>query len=628
MLLKGKYSPTPGTISDLTAAAESDSQLQLAFSAPAHAASYEYRLDGGSAVTLAGDLIVDGLDASTEYDVEVRGVKFNRQGAWSNVATATTSAGSGAPAIANQTIEFGNHTRDDAGGAELVNTGGAVESITLGTRTVGSDHFEVSLTEPHTIVPKVNGPTDATYTWTDCTATNSVGTSPTFTLTITTIADAWSVRTSAQLITAGQHTSLALDDQILLRTATYNVSQASQEIKRSTAPSGVWTAPSLIDAAHPDKGYDLDTGNYVVIKPHTGASPVIAKFRLNGINGGTKYFRFTGLTFNKPALTATSESLRASAALAIDNAGYNAVDNCTFWSNTDIEDAADGNACSGLAMAFGANSGYNYIYDNVFRDLWSAFSGGAIGNHYVGNEAYRFFGDGVSFKPADDILFAWNKIYNIQVPDIAGHQDIIQFNDSANTANIDNLRVIGNRIWAGDVRDGGPSAGLTGQGYFGDDLPSPYFYTNTVFAGNMAVTAQVHPFTISRWQGAQVYNNTIIIDVAKNLNYAVVFGQSSPATGCDACLVGYNIYHGFSEVNTIGAHTMTANVIADVTAGSGVTSYAALFDNPQSLGNITDPAVNFAIKAGSAADTQSPKAGAAGTGYINYTTREHSFPWE
>jgi hypothetical protein len=629
-MLKGKYSPTPGTVSDLTAAAASGSQLQLAFTAPANAVSYEYRLNqGGSAITLAGDLIVDGLDASTQYDVEVRGVKYNRQGAWSNVATATTSAGSGAPAIANQTIEFGRKTRSGAGGGELVTTGGAVETITLGTRTVGSDHFIVSVTEPHTIVPNLNGPTDATYTWTGCTATNSVGTSPTFTLTITTIANAWSVRTAAQLTTAGQHTSLALGDQILLRSGTYNATQINtQGISRSTAPSGVWSAPTLYDAAQPDRGYDLDTGNFVVITPHTGASPVIARFRLNGANGGVKYFRFTGLTFTNPTLAATSSAVREFGALAIDNCQYNAVDNCTFTSNADIEDAADGNVASGITMAIGANSGYTYIYDNVFHDVWTAISGAAIGNHYVGNDIYRFFGDGVTFKPADDILFSWNKVYHIQVPDIAGHQDFLQWNDSANTADVDNMRIIGNRMWAGDVRDGGAAAGLTGQGYFGDDLDPPYFYTNTVFAGNMGVFAQVNPFAVARWQGAKVYNNTIVMDDAYGSNKSFQFGATAADRGCDACLVGYNVYHGFAETNTIGAHTLTDNITADVTAGSGATSYAALFDNPQSLENITDPAVNFAIKAGSAAAVLSTKAGAAGTGYVNYTTRETSFPWD
>jgi hypothetical protein len=153
-------------------------------------------------------------------------------------------------------------------------------------------------------------------------------------------------------------------------------------------------------------------------------------------------------------------------------------------------------------------------------------------------------------------------------------------------------------------------------------MQSPYYYTNAVFAGNMGVTAQVHPFTVARWQDAKIYNNTIIMDTAYTggtINYYLI--------DFDGGIVRFNIYHGITVETPSSAVTEADNITADRDAVSGAESYAELFDDPQSLEAITDPETNFAIKTGGAADTQAHKAGAAGTGYINYTTREHDFPW-
>lgn len=76
----------PWSVHDLTATATSDTEIKLAFTASPDAESYEYRVDGGTAAVLAGDFIVTGLTAATEYDFEVRGVLGLRKGEWSNVA--------------------------------------------------------------------------------------------------------------------------------------------------------------------------------------------------------------------------------------------------------------------------------------------------------------------------------------------------------------------------------------------------------------------------------------------------------------------------------------------------------------------------------------------------------------
>lgn len=94
-------------------------------------------------------------------------------------------------AVANQSVEFGRKTLVGAGAAGLVSTGSPVVALTLGTRTVGSDHFTTSAGKP---VPSAV-PADAQYVWTGCVAQSDGGVlSAPFTLTINTIALRYSVK--------------------------------------------------------------------------------------------------------------------------------------------------------------------------------------------------------------------------------------------------------------------------------------------------------------------------------------------------------------------------------------------------------------------------------------------------
>lgn len=82
----------PGATGTLSAAALTSSTVQLTFTNATGAASHEYRVNGGAATALAGDKIVNGLTQLTAYTFEVRGVNSDGNGAWSNVANATTPA--------------------------------------------------------------------------------------------------------------------------------------------------------------------------------------------------------------------------------------------------------------------------------------------------------------------------------------------------------------------------------------------------------------------------------------------------------------------------------------------------------------------------------------------------------
>lgn len=82
----------PGATGTLSAAALSSSTVQLTFAAGTGATSYQYRVGGGTALALAGDKIVTGLNPSTAYSFEVRSVNLDGASAWSNVASTTTPA--------------------------------------------------------------------------------------------------------------------------------------------------------------------------------------------------------------------------------------------------------------------------------------------------------------------------------------------------------------------------------------------------------------------------------------------------------------------------------------------------------------------------------------------------------
>jgi hypothetical protein len=193
MLITGRFAPYPTVIDDLSASAESDTEVRLVFTEhdSSSLVTYQYRLDGGSPTTLAGSKIISGLTAATEYDFEVRGVRTaTLLGDWSNVATVTTDASADVPVVANQTLVFGRLTRAGAGGTTAVTTGGAITGGTIDSGT-NANHWQIS---GGVITPSATGVAaglSASYTL-GCTFSNSHG-SDTATITINTEANTYSV---------------------------------------------------------------------------------------------------------------------------------------------------------------------------------------------------------------------------------------------------------------------------------------------------------------------------------------------------------------------------------------------------------------------------------------------------
>jgi hypothetical protein len=86
-----------GTIADLAATPATSTTVDLAFTPATNATGHEYRIGNGAPVSCENDgtQSVSGLTASTAYNFQVRGLIGSNEGAWSNVASATTQAESG-----------------------------------------------------------------------------------------------------------------------------------------------------------------------------------------------------------------------------------------------------------------------------------------------------------------------------------------------------------------------------------------------------------------------------------------------------------------------------------------------------------------------------------------------------
>jgi hypothetical protein len=524
-----------------------------------------------------------------------------------------TVAAAAAPIVANQGIEFGALTRTGAGGVDVVNTGGPITSVTIDSGNTGTD-WKIVGTQ---IVPNQNGGLTAGPYALGCTFTNASG-SDTATITITTsgddadgndLATSWSVSTHTECYAAAQNAAIAFGDTILCRTGSglYNPTHTGN-IQRPGNPVGTWTAPSLYDEDHPDKGYDLDTGNFVKITKHAGASPIWGKMSFTGPHHAT-YFRVTNMTFNRAPL-ATFNPLTdytGPAFTTVNLADMVAIDNCEFYSNTDEATAYNLYVFSGITIS----SGNCWVQDNYLHDIGYAINITGSNIYCIGNVVEKFWMGAIQPAPGSDVWINWNTSSKVRVT--AGgavHPDHMQF--SVSTTSGTGLRVIGNRGWVGEL---GGVGGYEAQGIFGGRQAAGQTQDDAVIAGNTYVCYAGNTLYLRRFKNAQVYSNTIVAD--PTLGGLPIFGFNvSDANDCK-----YNVYNDTQDASPVNPSTFGATNVEVPYA-----SYAASFVDPASLADITAPEVQYANLPGSAAELLTIKAG--GPAYVDYDARETSFPWD
>lgn len=529
------------------------------------------------------------------------------------------------PDIPAQSLSFGRDTLQDHGGITITNNGGTIANVSITTDDpTNANHWSLSQSGEFTVSATGAGSLANSYSI-GITATNGAGSDTEKTITINTIANSWSVADIDELVAVGEHANLAYGDEILLRNGSYNSTQEDKRIKRTTAaPTGSFTSPSTANSTHPDKGVDLDTGNFVHVKPHTGATPTISRLAVDNVNGYTTGFRFSDLTFTYPPLTTVSSPTNGAIRFINgDSTSWNcAVDNCTIISQTDAGEAFNAQVYSGISVNQGGNN--LWFYNNTITDVFNGISGGNDNIEYIGNTIRRAWNDCSKFGPGSNIKFNWNLLIDKKHTDdiFEAHADFMQYLGSSQTSNTDNIRVIGNQL----ARGSGTSGEGDGQGIFIDDTPSPHWLTNVVIAGNIYHGTSVRGLSITRAKDPIVRNNTVIRDKDQQPldGLTQIFLRDN-----DGGTLRNNLARSWndSEDGNAGTPDTANNVVADDDATVGVTAFINLFDDPQSGSSVTDPKTHFAIKASSVPDTFDPKAGAH-QDYVDFSNQQTSFPWE
>lgn len=509
-------------------------------------------------------------------------------------------------------------------------TGGTITSVVINSGNTNTDWKIASAL----IVPNQNGGLNAGPYVLNCTFTNAYGSS-TADITIPTsgtntnsagvtydLAHSWSVSNITECAAALQSTALAFGDFVLLRTGTlYNPAQTTA-IRPTAALVGTWTPPSLYDAAHPDKGYDLFTGNFVTVTKHTGASPIITRFRFLG-NGGraAQYTHVCGLAFNYLPLVPIHPVTNPFTLCAIqaDNGAHTvAISLNDIYSETNSSVAAAGEIYSAVYVPIGPD----WIQDNHIHDVGDGLRTGltTVGSNViaVGNDIERFWGNAGFLTPGDDCWYNWNFIHNVRSFNISVgiHVDATQIAD-ATAANL-RFRAIGNVFQLGDYPlVPTPPYDSGAQGLFGGPSSGLPDMEDAVVAGNLIVLSDLpNLLYLGRFKNGIVRNNTAVFDPASTTSV----GRIGFNVG-DSNLCQYNVGNLYIDNAPVAPSTLTPNITV------AIAGYSGAFVNPASLTAITDITNQYANLPGSPADLTSPKSGAAGTGYVDYVNRETFFPW-
>jgi len=146
---------------------------------------------------------------------------------------------------------------------------------------------------------------------------------------------------------------------------------------------------------------------------------------------------------------------------------------------------------------------------------------------------------------------------------------------------------------------------------------------DSVVAGNLIVLGGfANLISLGSWGNTVVYNNTAVEDPDAIVVGAIYFGNP------DGIEAKYNVSNRMGpDVIGAGAIARTPTVY-DKNFDYLEAAYAANFVDPQNRENVTDLTTQYALKSTSTANTQTPIKAGAHQDYIDWTLREHYFPWE
>ena len=536
--------------------------------------------------------------------------------------------------MSNQVIAFGRKTLPQDGIASFTNEAmstdsGTAATLTLGTRTVGSDHIEVS---GNGVRPKASAnPTDAQYVWTGCTVDNSGSeTSNTFTLTINTAANAYDVDGWDELELASEEAGLNYGDTIYLRGGEYNILAADKRSRRTTAfPGGTYTRPSV--KTDPRQGMDLTTGNPVVITTRVALSAEIGGLTLDNFDGFTARFLFRNLLFTHS--TGATAAHNSYIFTGTNGAGADVFfDSCTFTGEVGFTPSLDAELHSGIKLAAGD---WIAVQDCTFSWLAIQLNFGAGDNHYVvGNTVTQQFEDFYKAQGGSNHYTTWNTVYLLDALVLSSpnevHPDIVQWVGPA--VSVDTVEFVGNRVFQGQVS---ASGNATGQGFFMDNGTAGARTTGLLIAGNFLSLNMTRGLTWQETDNAIVRNNTVINDYdASTAETLILFeNQDGAAADSTGILIRDTVSCSITANQMTGGSLLNNNTTLD---GSTLSIFTDLFNSPQfeELLTTANLVSSYTPKGSGALDVSAhqPVVGvyppSGRTEFLNYSTRVTDFPFE
>lgn len=522
-------------------------------------------------------------------------------------ADATGGGGSTAPIVADQTIEFGRLTISGAGGAELSLTSGTYTSITLGTRTIGSNHFTTS----GTLITPTAVPSDPLYRWTGCTVSDGTNTSDPFTLTIETLPNAYSIRSAAQLSAVISAIGTASTNPITIYGRNVDLG-----VLTSGSPfAGISYVNRVTLASHDSRQVDGALVAPLKIQLlHVTNCPLLSfrnvKFQSQPSVAQGSYAGYAHCALIGPSTTNIVFDGCEFCADDVFDPTSNALASTGFWGDfVGIACVSDGSGTPGSLTVTNC-----YFHDIGYGVKFGLQSGSAV---FTGNKVRRYYHMAAQFsRPAATNIPTRFSFNDVGLPlgrsgDPNGpHCDAAQFLALGLTSDWTDIEAIGNRVWFGYAR-GNP------QGLFFSDMPVGYFFTAKVI-GNLIENGSYSAIEISRSKDCEITGNTCVPP----------YGQTEASLA--RILVGQTASSGNSLVRD--------NISTDFLLGTAVTSSNNVdLSNPGpydtqivfvgpwvTAGDVDHLTEMYRIKPKGAADILEPKAGVSP--YIDYVNRRFDSP--
>lgn len=333
-----------------------------------------------------------------------------------------------APVISDQTIDYGKKYLTTSATTKrygaVTPTGSGWTSLTVNSGNAAGD-LEVNTTtgvinaSPNGRDTGMSGsPYVLNITFTNAEGDTTVNITVRFTGTDSNgvdLANAWSAATNAEAKAIAESAALTYGDTIYLRSGDYNQTQADNRWIRNATIAGTWNGYGVANNA-------WMADNWIVVRPHYGASPIIYYIGLRPIGGdsGSWRFRWKDLTFVDSQVYTTPFSGTGLLGILSEAGVYCSdiwVDTCTFTRQVNTDFALKTKQVNGVGSSPGtravaATGGRIKVTDCTFtRPDFAIFIGGPD-NYVVGNSCSGQVSDFINLiPPSQNTIISWNRCY-------------------------------------------------------------------------------------------------------------------------------------------------------------------------------------------------------------------------